>query len=155
MFLLGKINQDLKSALKNRDIEKTAVLRFILAQVQNKSIEKRGTGDSPELSDEEVTQVLQKEFKKRKEAIELFKKGGRNDLADKETSELKFFEGYLPVELSRDEIMKVVEKVMAGGGKDFGVLMKEAMKELKGQADGKIVSELVREKLSGSGTSSL
>ena len=118
MFLLGKINQDLKSALKNRDTEKTAVLRFILAQVQNKSIEKRGTGDSPELSDEEVAQVLQKEFKKRKEAIELFKKGGRNDLADKETSELKFFEEYLPAELSQDEIMKVVEKVMAGRWKD-------------------------------------
>ena len=119
MFLLGKINQALKSALKNRDTEKTAVLRFILAQVQNKSIEKRGTGDPPELSDEEVGQVLQKEFKKRKEAIELFKKGGRNDLADKETSELKFFEEYLPAELSQDEIMKGVEKVMAGRRREF------------------------------------
>jgi len=146
MSLLATINQDIKSALKNRETEKIAVLRFILAQIQNKEIEKR-SGGSSELSDEEVIQVLQKEVKKRKEAIELFRESGRNDLVEKESGELKYFEGYMPAELDRGEIVKIVEKVIFGGVTDFGMAMKEAMKELKGQADGKIVGEVVREKL--------
>ena len=155
MSLLLTISQDLKEAMKSKDSEKTDVLRFLLAQVQNRSIEKRGNGEKEDLTDEEVVKVFQKEVKKRREAIELFRKSSRDDLVQKELRELKCFEGYLPQELSREEISKAVEKVIASGEKDFGVLMKEAMKELKGQADGKVVSELVREKLLGSGTSSL
>jgi len=147
MSLIATINQDIKSALKNRETEKTAVLRFILAQIKNKEIEKRSSGGSSELGDEEVIQVLQKEVKKRKEAIELFEKSGRTDLVEKESGELKYFEGYMPAELDREEVVKIVEKVVSGGVTDFGMVMKEAMKELKGQADGKIVGEVVREKL--------
>jgi len=149
MSLFTIINQELREAMKGKNVPKTAVLRFILAGLHNKSIEKRGAGEDEDLNDEEVIQALQKEVKKRKEAIELFEKSGRGDLVEKELHELKFFEKYLPAELSREEVLKVVDKVIMSGANDFGTVMKEVMKELKGQADGRVVSEAVKERISG------
>ena len=135
----------MKDSLLKRDAEKTGVLRFLISLLQNREIEKRGTGQAPVLADDEIIEIFQREVKKRKEAIELFRKGGRPELADKETKELIFINEYLPPEMNREEIAVLVGELKNKGLNDFNSLMKEAAKATKGRADGKLVSEIVRE----------
>ncbi len=150
-MLYQEISDDLKESLKAGRAFEAGVFRFLLSSLHNREIEKRGKGLEPTLSDEEVIEVLSREAKKRKEAIEAYTKGGRNDLVKKETEELTIIKRYLPRELGETDIKKVVESVIGRTGatsaKDFGLVMKEAMKELRGRADAAIVSELVRQKL--------
>ena len=128
---------------------KLGVLRNILAQVKNKEIAliKRAEG----LSDEEVIAVIKTMVKQNFESIEQFKKGGRQDLVDKEEAELKILQFFLPPQLSRDEIKVIVNDIVknlqASGPKDTGRVMKEVMPRLSGKADGKLVSEVVKEVL--------
>ena len=143
--LKEKLNADIKDSLIRKDAEKLGVLRFLLSLLQSREIEKRGTGQAPVLSDEEIIEIFQREVKKRKEAIELFTKGDRPELAEKETKELVFINAYLPPLMSREEIAAVVSGLKATGLNDFNSLMKEAAKATKGRADGKMVSEIVRE----------
>ena len=140
-----KLSDEVKDSLLKKDVEKTGVLRFVLSLLQNREIEKRGTGQSPVLGDEEVLEIMQREVKKRKEAIELFRKGGRPELAEKEEKELVFINEYLPAQMQREEITALVGELKKGGLNDFNSLMKEAAKATKGRADGKLVSEIVRE----------
>lgn len=150
-MLHQKITIDLKVALKSGDSFRTNTLRFLLSSLHNKEIEKKGKGLEPTLSDDEVIEVLSREAKKRKEAIEAYKKGNRTDLAQKETKELEIIEKYLPEQLTEEEIEKIVktaiEKTGAKDVKDFGRLMGEAMKELKGKADAILVGEMIKNKL--------
>jgi len=143
--LKEKLSDELKESLLKRDAEKTGVLRFVLSLLQNREIEKRGTGQSPVLGDEEILEIMQREVKKRKEAIELFRKGGRPELAEKEEKELVFINEYLPAQMKREEIVALVGGLKSGGLNDFNSLMKEAAKATKGRADGKLVSEIVGE----------
>jgi len=145
--LKEKLTDDLKEAMKAGLKEKTDTVRFLLAQIQNREIEKRSTGQAPTLTDEEVIEALQKEVKKRREAIELFRKGGRPELVQKEEKELVFIAGYLPAEMSREELEKIIVDLKNQGFNDFNSLMKEAMKKVKGKADGKLVSEIVKGKV--------
>ena len=147
MPLLKKITDDLKVAMKNHDPARVDALRFILAGVQGAEKDKYAKTPGVALTDEETMTVLQKEVKKRKESIELFKKGNRPDLVSKEESDLAVISEYVPKELSVEEIEKVVEGLRAKGSSDFNSLMRDAMKELKGRADGKIVGEIVKKKL--------
>jgi len=147
MPLFLRITNDLKNALKSGSKEKAGVLRFLLAQIHNKEIEKYAAQKELKLNDEEVIDVLGKEAKKRREAIELFKKGGREDLVKKEEEELKILEEYLPRQLSEDEAKAVVDELIAQGFNDFNSLMREAMKKMKGRAEGRLVGELIKEKL--------
>jgi len=117
----------------------------VLSLLQNREIEKRGTGQAPVLGDEEVIEIMQREVKKRREAIELFRKGGRPELAEKEEKELIFINEYLPARMRREEIVVLVCELKKSGLNDFNSLMKEAAKATKGKADGKLVSEIVRE----------
>ncbi len=143
--LKEKLNADIKDSLINKNSEKTGVLRFLLSLLQSREIEKRGTGQAPVLSDEEIIEIFQREVKKRKEAIDLFNKGGRPELAEKETKELVYINVYLPPLMGREEIVSLVNGLKAKGLNDFNSLMKEAAKATKGRADGKMVSEIVRE----------
>lgn len=145
--LKEKLTDDLKESLKAGTSEKTGVVRFLLAQIHNREIEKRSTGQAPILSDEEAIEVLQKEVKKRREAIELFRKGERPELVQKEEKELTFISGYLPAEMSREELENIIDDLKNQGFNDFNSLMKEAMKKVKGKAGGKLVSEIVKTKL--------
>ncbi len=140
-----KLSTDLKNSLLKGNSEKTNVLRFLISLLHNREIEKRGTGQAPSLTDEESIEILQREVKKRKEAIELFQKGGRPELAEKEIKELAFINEYLPPQMSRGEITALVAGLKNKGFADFNSLMKEAVKTTKGRADGKLVSEVVRE----------
>jgi uncharacterized protein YqeY len=150
MTVYESIKENITAALKSGNKERAGLLRLLLAELNNKQKEKFGSELKP-LMDEDALAVIQKEAKKRREAIELFKKGNRNDLAEKDEAELKIIEEYLPKQLSREEISTIVEKLATGGDKDFNSLMKAAMAELKGRADGKVVSEVIKNKLSGSG----
>jgi uncharacterized protein YqeY len=161
MSLYQKITDDLKIVMKaGREFE-TGVLRMLLASLHNKEIEKRGKGLEPALSDDDVIEVLTREAKKRKEAAELYAQGKRNDLAEKETKEWSIIKKYLPEQLSQSEVEKIIDAAMEKTGatsvKEFGLVMKEVMKELsaqggsasggKGRADAKMVGEIVKNKL--------
>ncbi len=137
-MLQQKIADDLKSAMKAGDTTRRETLSTLRSQVHNKEIE---LGKQKEgLMDEEVAAIVASEVKRRKEAQEEFKKGGREDLAQKEAAEQKILEEYLPPQASAEDIRAELEKVIAEAGtrakKDFGMLMGKAMARLKGRADG-------------------
>jgi uncharacterized protein YqeY len=147
MALTEKINDDLKAAMKSGDSIKLNTIRSIRSKIIELS--KRGTG-SPMTPEDELT-ILLSEAKKRKEAIEMYQKGGRTDLSDQEQRELEIINEYLPKQMSREEagdmVKKIIQEVGAVSGKDFGKVMPAAMKELKGKIDGKVVQEIVKEQL--------
>lgn len=143
-----KINNNLKTALKEGRSLEVQVLRGVNASIKNKEIEKRSGGGDSELSEEEVVEVLKKELKKRKEAVDLYKNGNRLELAEIEEKEAEIIEKYLPEQMSDEEIEKVVVGILSKlEDKNFGNVMKVVMAELKGKADGKRVTEIVKSKL--------
>lgn len=144
MSLLSRINEDLKKSFKEGNTSRVGVLRFILSELHNREIEKRSKGNS-ELTDEDVMSVLSKEVKKRSEAIELFKKGGREDLVSKEEGDLLIIREYLPPPATKEEIESFVAELKSGGITDFNCLIKETMRKFAGRADGKLVSEIINE----------
>lgn len=141
-----KIMSDLKEAMKAGNAEKVGLLRMLNSALKNKAIEK---GKDATLTEDDEMQVLLREAKKRKESVEAFMTGGRADLADKEKAELAIIEEYLPKQMSREEAAALVDKILAGVAdkSNTGLVMKAVMAEMKGKADGKMVSELVKEKL--------
>lgn len=143
-MLAETIKQAINSALKEKDSEKTGVLRLLLSELKNDEIALRGQGKA--VTEESEIKVLQKEAKKRKESIEIYKHAGRNDLAKKEEYELEVINQYLPKQADRSEIEKVVTEIKKelGDNADFGAIMKASMAKLGGRADGKTVSEVVR-----------
>ena len=146
MELLKKISEDLKAAMKSGDHFTLGVLRMVNSALQNKKIEK---GKDGVLTEEEVLQVLTKEAKKRKESVLAFESGGRPELAENEKKELVIIEAYLPAQMSREDVVKEVERILStiADKSKFGVVMKEVMKELKGKADAGMVTEVIKEKL--------
>jgi uncharacterized protein YqeY len=146
MPLFQKISEDMKAAMKSGDKARLEVLRFTLAGMNAAQKEKTLKDPQASLGDEEVITILQKEAKKRKDAIELFKQGKRDDLVSKEEGDLKVIHEYLPTELSRDEIVAIVKDLKEKGvANDFSGLMKETMKIAKGRADGKTVGDVIRD----------
>lgn len=147
MNLKEKINEDLKSAMKGGDKIKLETIRSIRALILE--FEKSGIGK--ELNEEEAIKMLNTAAKKRKDSIEQFIKAGRNDLVEKEKKELEILMEYLPKQLSVDEIKNEVKKIADNIGastkEDFAKLMPQAMKELKGKADGKVVRSVVEDLL--------
>ncbi|MBI2041635.1 MAG: GatB/YqeY domain-containing protein [Candidatus Nealsonbacteria bacterium] len=155
MSLKEKIHQDLNEALKSKEELKTSVLRLLSSSILNKEKDKRyksGKAEDISLTDEEITDVISSESKKRKEAIELYQKGGRPELAKKEKEEMEILQKYLPDQLSEEEIRKLVKaaivKTSAKDQKDMGKVMAELMSKTKGKADGSLVSKIVKESLS-------
>ena len=148
MGLYEGIVGDLTKAIKGRDKERLSVLRGLKAEIKNKQVELR----LKDLTDEQIFGVIKSEVKKRKEAIEKFVEGSRQDLAAKEEAELKMLSGYLPPQLSEGEIneilAQVIQEVSASGPKDLGEVMKSAMARFEGRADGRAVNRLARELLS-------
>lgn len=144
MSLKERFSSELKDSLKAGDRLKLSTIRLIMASLKNREIEKRGS-----LSEEEIIDLLVSLSKQRKESIEEFKKGGRQDLVDKETEELKIIESYLPQQLTPEEIKKIIGETItetgASGSKDIGKVMKVLMPKVKGRADGKLVNEMVKE----------
>ena len=151
MGLKEKISEEMKGAMKSGDKLRLETLRTLRAGLMEKEIEKRGSG-SPVTADDEIA-VLTGAAKRRKESIEQFAKGGRQDLVDQETKELAIIQEYLPKQMSAEELTALIRKLMtdlsASSPADFGKVMPAVMKEARGKADGKVVQELVRKLLGG------
>ena len=147
-MLEEKILNDYKEAMKNRDTLKSSVLSFLRADMINLALAKK----KEKLDDLDVISVIKKQIKQRQDSIEQFTKGARLEMAQKEKIESGILKTYLPPELSSDEIKNVIEEAIAStnaqGIKDMGRVMKEVTAKVSGQADGKLVSGLVRERLS-------
>lgn len=165
MSLKVKIQEDLIKSLKERDELKASVFRLLLASLLNREKEKRYKTyqaktditekelvEKSQLSDEEILEVISSEIKKRREAALEFEKGKRQDLVDKEKKEMEILKGYLPEQMSEEEVRElvkeVIEKVSAKTQKDMGKVMSQLMPKVKGKADGSIVSSIVKELLS-------
>ncbi len=146
MSLQQRLDDELKAAMKSSDSLKTSVLRMVKAAIKNKQVEKR-----KDLSDEEIISVLSTLTKQRRESIDLFSKGGREDLAEKERQELAVLQLYLPGQLSPEDldriIMEAINESSAEGVKDIGKVMRLIMPRVQGAADGKVVNQRVRELL--------
>ena len=146
MSLQQRLDDDLKAAMKSSDSLKTSVLRMIKAAIKNKQVEKR-----EELSDEEIIPVISTLTKQRRESIDLFSKGGREELAEKERQELAMLQLYLPGQLSPEDldriIMEAINESSAEGVKDIGKVMRLIMPRVQGAADGKVVNQRVKELL--------
>ncbi|MDD5430818.1 MAG: GatB/YqeY domain-containing protein [Candidatus Pacebacteria bacterium] len=145
-MLQEKISQELKEAMKSGNAGKVSVLRLLNASFNNEKIKK---GKDSVLTEEEEIQVLTREAKKRKESIEAFNNGGRPELAEKEKEELSIIETYLPAQMSKEEVVAAMDKILAGlaDKSNFGLVMKAVMAELKGKADAKMISEILKERL--------
>ncbi len=146
MSLHQRLDDDLKGAIKSSDKVKTSVLRMLKAAVKYKQIEK-----NRELSEEEIISVISMLSKQRRESIDLFLKGGREELADKEKQELSIIQSYLPSQLTPEEldrlIVETIQESSAEDVKDIGKVMRLLMPRIKGAADGKVVNQRVKELL--------
>ncbi len=136
----------MKSAIKTRDQLKLDTLRMVVSAVKNKEIEKKGA-----LDDDAVSGIIATLVKQRREAAELYRKGGREDLAEKEESEIALLKEYLPEELSVSQLQEIIEgvvdKLQVASPAQMGQVMKAVMAQIAGRADGKIVSQLVQQRL--------
>ena len=143
-----KIFNDYKEAMKARDSLKSSVLSFLRADMLNLATAKKKN----KLDDAEIVIVIKKQIKQRQDSIEQFTKGARLEMADKEKKELDILKNYSPPELSVEEINKLIEEVViaigASSAKDMGRLMKELTKNIAGKADSRLVSDLVKQRLS-------
>jgi uncharacterized protein YqeY len=145
--LKGKLNEDLKTAMKSGDTVRRSVLRLMLSAINNAEIAKQAT-----LENSDILGVISKEAKQREESIAAFKEGNRQDLVSKEEAELVIIKEYLPEQMTRDDIVaearKVIQEVGAQGPRDKGKVMPKLVAALKGRADGREINEVVTELLS-------
>lgn len=152
MTLIETIEQDYQSAFRVGNKNTISVLRMLKTALVNAEIAKRGkTGDrGVKLSEDEALNIVKRQVKQTEEARDLFIKGGRQDLVDQNTKELDILKKYLPETISEDAVRAVVIKIVdEARGADFGKIMSAAMKDLKGKADGAIVSRVVKEMMGG------
>jgi uncharacterized protein YqeY len=143
-----QLDVELKQAMRDKDALKLSVIRMLKSAIKYREIEL-----IKPLDDAGVLAVISSEIKRHKDSVEQYKAGNRMDLADKEEAELKILQGWLPAQMGVEEIQRLVEaavlKANAQGPKDMGAVMKLLMPETQGKADGKMVSELVKARLSG------
>jgi uncharacterized protein len=151
MGISDQIQKDMVEAMRSRDELRLSTLRMVKSAIKNKEIDKRAP-----LDDKETQQVLSTLIKQRRDSIEQFQKGGRQELADKEAAEIKLIEAYLPKAMGEEEIAAVVKATIAEMGsptmKDMGTVMKNAMAKLQAtgaRVEGKTVSEIVKKQLGG------
>ena len=146
MSLFDTIQSDMYAAMKSGDKHKTGTLRVALSTLKDKKIEKR-----EDLTDVEAIKIIQNLVKQRKEAADIYKENGRNDLMENENAELEILNAYLPQMMSEDDLRILVKKVVEDTGasslSDIGKVMPEVMKQSAGKAEGKIAQSIVRELL--------
>lgn len=144
--LLARLQGDLNSARKSQDKAGTLLLSTVLSEVKNKKIELRR-----EPVDADVIDVLRKSIKRRRESVEMYTKGARKDLADKEMAEAAALEKYLPAQVSDDELRAAVRAAIAGGATQIGAVMGKVLPQFKGRAEGGTINAIAREDLSKHG----
>ena len=148
MSLLKKIDNDIKFAMKSKDALSLESLRAVKSSIL---LFKTKSGSSINLSDQDEIKILQKLVKQRKESAEIYKNQNRIELCDTELNQASIIESYLPKQLSSEEVIIIIDKIIiklnATSMKDMGKVMSLASKELSGKSDGKTISEIVRKKL--------
>lgn len=146
-MLEEKILDEFRKAMKDKDVLRVSTLSFLRAELKNVAIDKK----KDRLEDADVISVIKKQVKQHEDSIEQFKKGARLDLVQKESGELEILKSFLPEQLSEERIKEAIEEVIALTGankpQDMGKVMKELLPKLSGEADNKLVSELVRQRL--------
>ena len=144
--MVEQLNKDMIDAMKAKDKDRLTVIRMVKAALKQEQIDHK-----KEINDDLLIDVVNKQIKMRKDSITEFEKGGRKDLVDKTQAEIDILMKYLPEQLSHDEVKKIIDEVFAevkpSSVKDMGKVMKEATAKLKGKADMKEVSTIVKEKL--------
>ena len=144
--MIEKLDKDMIAAMKNKEKDKLTVIRMVKASLKQEQIDHK-----KEINDELLIDVVNKQIKMRKDSITEFEKGERNDLIEKTQYEIDILMNYLPEQLSKEEVLKIIEDIFDNvkpeGQKDMGKVMKEAQTKLKGKADMKEVSTIIREKL--------
>ncbi len=148
MALSDDIQADLTAAMKNRNAERVATLRLVVAAIRNAKV---AAGSAGEVSDAQTLDLLAKQAKSRTEAAEVYAAAGRTELADKELREREVIRGYLPAQLDDAELQTIVDATIADTGAtgpaDLGKVMSAVMPKVKGRADGKTVNAKVRQRL--------
>lgn len=146
----SKLQEELKQSMLAKNELRTSVLRLLLSAITYHEIQKGGAGYTA--TDEDVLEVVAREIKKRRESIEMYEKGNRQELADKEKQELEILQTFLPEQMSEEEVRKLVKEVIVTTGakeqNEMGKVMGALMPKVKGKADGTLVSKIVREELS-------
>ena len=147
MSIKNQITADMKDAMRAREKLKLETLRMVIAAIKNKEIEKK-----TDLDDQAAIALVSTLVKQRREAAGMYRDAGRDELADKEEEEITFLKDYLPKELSREELVacvdSVIEEIGASSMADMGKVMKGVMAKIGGQAEGKMINEVVKEQLS-------
>ncbi len=147
MSLEERLVEEMKQAMKSNEKLRLSTIRMIRSSLKNKEIELR-----KKLEDEDIVKVIQVMVRKGEESVEQFQTGGRMDLVEKETKEIEILKSFLPQPLSQEEILKIVDETIqetqASSLKDIGKVMKSVMPKIGGKADGKLINQLVKERLS-------
>jgi uncharacterized protein len=144
--LLARLQQDMNAARKAQDKPRTLLLGTILSDIKNRRIELRR-----DPNDEEVLDVVRKGIKRRRESVEMYASAKREDLAEKERSEIALLEGYQPPQVSDDELRAAVQAAIAGGAANIGAVMGTVLPRFKGRAEGSTISAIAREELGKKG----
>ena len=148
MGLKEQLSSDITYAMRTKDADRLRALRLLRASIQNLEVA-RTDAKHPQhgqpVTEEDLLGVVQKEIKQRQDSIDQFRKGNREDLVAKEEGEVEVLRGYLPAQMSREEIATHVQAVIGEIGRDFKAVMPRAARDLKGRADGRLVNEVVRE----------
>jgi uncharacterized protein len=142
MNLKQQLQDDIKNAMKQKETEKLSVLRLVMDTIIKKEKELK-----EEIDDQAVTKLIMGAVKRGQDSISQFKEGNRNDLVEKEERELAILKNYLPEQMSEQEIRSIVQKVIDGGADNIGMVMKGVMPQTQGKADGKLVTDIVKELL--------
>lgn len=144
--MIEKLDKDMIEAMKNKEKDRLTVIRMVKAALKQEQIDHK-----KEINDDLLIDVVTKQIKMRKDSITEFEKGNRKDLIEKAEEEIKVLENYLPEQLSMEEVIKIIDEIMdevkPESSKDMGKVMKEAQAKLKGKADMKEVSSIIKEKL--------
>lgn len=142
--LHARLQEQLTASRKSQDKPATLLYGTILADVRNRQIELKR-----DLNDDDVVDVVRRGIKKRRESIEMYDKGNRKDLSDKERAEVVLLEKYLPAQVDPEEIRAAVKAAIAGGAANVGAVMGKVMPQFKGRAEGGTINAIVREELGG------
>ena len=152
MTILDNVNKALSDSMKSKESERVLTLRSISSAKKDKEIEKR-TQDKKDITDEDMIAIINKMLKQRKESVEMYSKANRTDLVEKENSEIKILEEFLPQQLSEDEVTKVCDEAITSTGaeslKDMGKVMNKLKEEYLGKMDFSLAGKLLKEKLKG------
>ena len=152
-MITEQIDSDLKDALRAKNMLAADTLRMLKARIMNEGIAQgmKAEGSILNFSDDKLQTIVASEIKRRKDAAAAFEQGARPELAEKELQEAKILLKYMPEQISEEEVRKIIEAALVGqtfGEKDFGKAMGLVMPQLKGKADGQLISKILKEKLS-------